>query len=517
MPNRSVIQWDKDDLESLGLLKVDILSLGMLTAIRKSLSYIEQLEGKTLSIASIAGAGDDEKVYKRLQKGDSVGVFQIESRAQMNMLPRMRPESYYDLVVQIAIVRPGPIQGDMVHPYLRRRWGQEIVRYPSPEVEKVLSRTFGVPIFQEQVIQLAMVAAGFTGGEADQLRRAMAAWKRSGKLTKFKNKLVEGMTARGYSTDFADRLFRQIQGFGEYGFPESHSASFAILAYVSAWIKTYHPAAFYCGLLNSQPMGFYSASQLVQDASKHGVICLPVCINKSEWQHKCVLEKGKAAIRLGFRIVKGLQIEKIEKLIMHRPLSGYGSVAELKTIISNQQLETLASANVFQVFNTDRYNARWHILDECSSLPVHEKTPYYQDEDSIRLPSPTEGENTLEDFASMGLTLGQHPIALLDKAQKLGKHCLAKDLHKVRHGSVVTVAGLVTCRQRPGTASGVTFITLEDQSGSINLVVWQSTARAQNTPFISAKLLKVRGILERHGDVIHVIAGRLTDMTWLEF
>ncbi|RXJ71355.1 hypothetical protein CS022_21250 [Veronia nyctiphanis] len=466
-----------------------------------------------------ARAGDDVNVFRQLQKGDSVGVFQIESRAQMNMLPRMKPESYYDLVIQIAIVRPGPIQGDMVHPYLRRRWGKEPVRYPSDEVAAVLSRTFGVPIFQEQVIQLAMVAAGFSGGEADQLRRAMAAWKRHGKLTSFRDKLVSGMAERGYSDAFANRLFRQIQGFGEYGFPESHSASFALLAYVSAWLKTYYPAEFYCGLLNSQPMGFYSPSQLLLDAQRHNVECLPVCINSSAQENTCHRSNKGTAIRLGLCIIKGLNQETIKTILSHRPDGGYISVHQLKVLgVSHQQLEALASANALHKISGDRFNARWEIMDNSETLSILTESNSSISTGRCKItPSsliaPTEIEDTLEDYNATGLTLNKHPIALLDEAHKLGKHILAKDLRHCRHGSVVAVAGLVTGRQRPGTASGVTFITLEDHTGNINVVVWLNTAREQAKPFISAKILKVKGIIEKEGDVIHVVAGRLIDLT----
>ncbi|CZF81013.1 Error-prone DNA polymerase [Grimontia celer] len=514
MAERSVIQWDKDDLESLGLLKVDILALGMLSAIRKAFAIIDKQHQRSLSIADIIAMGDDPIVYRQLQKADSVGVFQVESRAQMSMLPRLRPNCYYDLVIQIAIVRPGPIQGDMVHPYLKRRWGEEKITYPSEEVKSVLSRTMGVPIFQEQVIQLAMVAAGFSGGEADQLRRAMAAWKRSGKLAPFREKLINGMQERGYNIEFAEQIFRQIQGFGEYGFPESHSASFAVLAYTSSWLKHYYPVAFYCSLLNSQPMGFYSPSQLLQDASRHQVQILPVCVNHSQWDHQQVMVQGEPALQLGFRIVKGLSDIGAEKLLRCRSSTGFQHLNDIRKCgLSRGDLEALASANATKTLADNRFSARWQMMDDSHVLPLFSSAqPDSSDANAIAAPSAV--EDLIEDYAATGLTLGKHPIALLDESGKLGKHRLANELNTIRSGSAITVAGVVTGRQRPGTASGVTFVTLEDHTGNINVVVWLATARAQNTPFVTAKILKVKGILEREGDVVHVVAGRLIDMTY---
>ncbi|KXI30373.1 error-prone DNA polymerase [Paraglaciecola hydrolytica] len=508
MNERTVIQWDKDDLESLGLLKVDVLALGMLTAIRKCFSLIEKHNNQSLSIADITRKQDDAKVYDMIQKADTVGMFQIESRAQMSMLPRLKPACYYDLVIQIAIVRPGPIQGDMVHPYLKRRAGIEAVTYPSKAVESVLSRTLGVPIFQEQVIKLAMVAAGFTGGEADQLRRAMAAWKKSGAVFKFKDKLINGMTERGYKPDFAERIFQQICGFGEYGFPESHSASFAVLAYVSAWLKHYYPAAFYTALLNSLPMGFYSPSQLIQDAKRHGISVLPICVNHSQVEH--VLISGHE-IRLGFRLVKGLSNKAMHTLVSSRPLEGYSQASQIKSLgINRKDIEALASANALHRFSGDRYQTRWQMMDNISDLPlfannVTEESPFnYQ---------PTDTENLLEDYISTGLTLGEHPIQILNKAEKLPRFLRANQLTQKNHKSLVTVIGVVTGKQAPGTASGVTFITLEDDTGNINVVVWAGTSRAQKQAYLTAKILQVDGILEREGDVIHIIAGRLTDLS----
>ena len=508
MQERTVIQWDKDDLESLGLLKVDVLALGMLTAIRKCFALIKTAGGPALSIADITRQQDDPKVYGMIQQADTVGVFQIESRAQMSMLPRLKPASYYDLVIQIAIVRPGPIQGDMVHPYLKRRDGIETISYPSKDIESVLSRTLGVPIFQEQVIKLAMVAAGFSGGEADQLRRAMAAWKKNGDVFKFKHKLINGMTERGYKTAFAERIFQQICGFGEYGFPESHSASFAVLAYVSAWLKYYYPGAFYTALLNSLPMGFYSPSQLVQDAKRHGINVLPVCVNHSEAEHTQISERQ---IRLGLSLVKGLSNNAMRALLEHRPTEGYSHPSQIKALaISLKDTEALASANALQAFAGGRYQSRWNMMDTLNDLPLF-KHDMLQGSTFDYQPSDT--ENLFEDYASTGLTLGQHPLQILERAIKLPKFVRASQLNTKSHRSLVTVMGVVTGKQAPGTASGVTFITLEDDTGNINVIVWAGTARVQKQAYLTAKILQVDGILEREGDVIHIIAGRLTDLT----
>ncbi|MDN3651183.1 error-prone DNA polymerase [Thalassotalea ponticola] len=512
MEQRTVIQWDKDDLQSLGLLKVDILALGMLTAISKCFTEIEQHYQQSLSIADITHLADDKQVYHMLQKADTVGVFQIESRAQMSMLPRLKPATYYDLVIQIAIVRPGPIQGNMVHPYLKRRNGQEPVEYPSPEVKEVLERTLGVPIFQEQVIKLAMVAAGFSGGEADQLRRAMARWKKDGKLLPFRQKLVSGMLERGYPQAFAERLFEQIQGFGEYGFPESHSASFAVLAYVSAWLKYYYPAAFYASILNSLPMGFYSASQLVQDAKRHGVEVLPVCVNDSQYEHILVLEQQKYVIRLGFRLIKGLSKQSATALIAHRPVCGYQNIQQIKAVITQpKDLQQLASSNALASILGDRYQSRWAIMNNDDQLLLLSNVGEPKAADYGIKPSAV--DSMTEDYQALGLTLDKHPITLLDEAGYLGRFCRMQSLADKAHKSVVTVIGLVSAKQSPGTAAGVTFITLEDDTGNINVVVWAATARAQKQPYLRSKILKVTGILEREGEVTHVIAGKLVDIS----
>ncbi|WP_215404857.1 error-prone DNA polymerase [Vibrio gigantis] len=516
MQERTIIQWDKDDLETLGLLKVDVLALGMLSAIRKCFDLIKRIHGRSLTIAEITRLKDDPQVYGMIQRADTVGIFQIESRAQMSMLPRLKPRTYYDLVIQIAIVRPGPIQGDMVHPYLKRRDGIEPISYPSKEVESVLSRTMGVPIFQEQVIKLAMVAAGFTGGEADQLRRAMAAWKKNGNVFKFKNKLIEGMQKRGYDIEFSEQIFKQICGFGEYGFPESHSASFAVLAYCSAWLKCYYPECFYASLLNSQPMGFYSPSQLVQDAQRHNVAILPVCVNASQDNHTVVSQQNSLAIRLGMRQIKGLSEHGIQSVLANRPSSGYRHPSQVKQLsINKKDIELLASANALHNVSGDRFQTRWAIMDSASDLPLFNQIDdsFEKGTDEQGLQQPSEMQDLLEDFASVGISLNKHPITLLEEANRLGRFTHMKDLIQQRHKSMVTVVGLVTGKQSPGTAAGVTFVTLEDSTGNINVVVWGATARAQQQAYLTAKALKVQGILEKEGEVVHIIAGKLIDIT----
>ncbi len=508
MTDRTVIQWDKDDLESLGLLKVDVLALGMLTAIRKCFTAIQQRTGKQYSIADITRRKDDPAVYAMLQKADTVGVFQIESRAQMSMLPRLKPACYYDLVIQIAIVRPGPIQGDMVHPFLKRRDGIEPITYPSEEVKEVLARTMGVPIFQEQVIKLAMVAAGFSGGEADKLRRAMAAWKKNGNVFKFKDKLITGMLANGYELQFAEQLFDQICGFGEYGFPESHSASFAVLAYTSAWLKHYYPAEFYTSLLNSLPMGFYSASQLLQDAKRHQMNIQPICVNHSDYHHKVL---NACTVQLGLRLIKGLNHQAAETIRINRPARGYHHPNQLKQIGLNKgELEKLASANAFRAMSNNRYDARWKMMEDLQDLPLFQGL---QEEEANYQYAPSDMDTLLEDLESTSISLEHHPITLLERSGALSKFTRMTELKQHSHKSMVTVVGVVTGRQSPGTAAGVTFVTLEDDTGNINVVIWGSTARAQQKAYLTAKVMMVKGILEREGEVIHVIAGKLIDLT----
>jgi len=494
MPERTVIQWEKDDLEALGLLKVDVLGLGMLSAIRRALAMV----GKEMHEVP----PEDPKVYAMIQKADTIGVFQVESRAQMSMLPRLKPANYYDLVIEVAIVRPGPIQGGMVHPYLRRRRKEEPESYPSPAVEQVLGRTLGVPIFQEQVMQLAMVAAGFTPGEADRLRRSMAAWKKRGGLEHFEDKLKQGMMRHGYSAQFADGLYRQILGFGEYGFPESHAASFALLVYVSSWLKCHHPAAFCAALLNSQPMGFYAPAQLVQDARRHGVEVRPPDVNASDWD--CTLEG--AALRLGLRMVGGLTEAAGKKLAAGKP---YASVFDLG--MNRKDLRALAAAGALQSLSGHRRLAHWAAAGAARraplDVPVMENMP--------ALAAPSEGADIVADYASLGLTLGRHPLALLrPQLRKLGLVPSDK-MHLLPHGSAARVAGLVTCRQRPDTASGVVFVTLEDESGTMNVVVWNRLVESQRRELLGARLLGVQGSIERDGEVVHLVARRLVDYSAL--
>ena len=510
MPERTVIQWEKDDLEELGLLKVDVLGLGMLTAIRRAFDLIRDFDGRDYTLATVPA--EDPLVYDMICDGDTIGVFQIESRAQMAMLPRLKPRCYYDLVIEVAIIRPGPIQGDMVHPYLRRRNGEEAVDYPSEEVKGVLQRTLGVPIFQEQVMQLAVVAAGFTPGEADQLRRAMAAWKRRGGLGPFEDKLVTGMRERGYEEEFARQIFKQILGFGEYGFPESHSASFALLVYVSSWLKRHEPAAFTCALLNSQPMGFYSASQLVQDAQRHGVPVRPVDINRSRWD--CSLEAdetGTAVMRLGLRMVKGLSGEAGERIVAERADGAYTRVQQLleRVGLDQRALGALASAGALQPLSGDRHRARWAVAGAEKPLPLFPSMERY--EATPLLKRPTEGQDIVADYRSTGLTLERHPICLLRRHLDRYHYVRAETLPALAAGQPVNVAGLVITKQRPGTASGVVFVTLEDESGQVNLVLWKQVAEQYRAALLNARLLGVVGELQIEGQVIHVVARELFD------
>ncbi len=512
MPERTVIQWEKNDLEDMGLLKVDVLGLGMLTAIRRSFDLIRDFDGRDYTLASVPA--EDPLVYDMICAGDTMGVFQIESRAQMAMLPRLKPRCYYDLVIEVAIIRPGPIQGDMVHPYLRRRNGEEAVDYPSEEVKGVLQRTLGVPIFQEQVMQRAVVAAGFTPGEADRLRRAMAAWKRRGGLGPFEDKLINGMRERGYAEDFARQIFRQIEGFGEYGFPESHSASFALLVYVSCWLKCHTPAAFTCALLNSQPMGFYSASQLVQDVRRHGVEVRAVDVNSSHWDCSLELaEDGAAALRLGLRMVKGLSEEAGQRIVAERDNGQYEKVQNLleRAQLDRRELGVLATSGALRVLSGDRHKARWAVAGAEKPLPLFRSIERY--EAAALLKKPTEGQNVVADYQSTGLTLERHPMCLLRRHLDRYQYVAAGRLPTMSNGQSTNVAGLVITKQRPGTASGVTFVTLEDESGHVNLIVWKKIAEEFRSVLLNARLLGVAGELQIEGRVIHVIARQLFDHT----
>ncbi|TMH41015.1 MAG: error-prone DNA polymerase [Betaproteobacteria bacterium] len=511
MPERSVIQWDKDDLENLGLLKVDVLALGMLSAIRRALDFVNELHGSAITMDSLLRE-EDPAVYEMMQHADTIGVFQIESRAQMSMLPRLKPKHFYDLVIEIAIVRPGPIQGDMVHPYLRRRAGTDPIDYPNEAVRKVLERTCGVPIFQEQVMQLAVVAAGFTPGEADQLRRAMAAWRRKGGLEPFHKKLMDGMRKNGISAEFAERIYRQILGFGEYGFPESHSVSFALLAYVSAWLKRHEPAAFLAALLNSQPMGFYTPSQLVQDARRHGVEVRPVDALASEWD--CTLETGadaRIAVRLGFLLVQGLSREGAERVVGARRDRLFDSVEDLarRAELNRHDLKCLAATGAFEPLSGHRRHAFWQVAGIETGAHILRDAPVA--ETPAVFSPPTEGENLVADYASTGLTLGRHPLALLRAHLSRMRFATADALKLLPGGTRARAAGIVTGRQRPSTASGTVFVTLEDETGYVNVIVWPHLIERQRRELLGARLMGVEGVLEREGEVMHLVARRLTD------
>jgi error-prone DNA polymerase len=533
MPERTVIEWDKDDLDALGLLKVDVLALGMLTAIRRALDLLSARYGRRLSLADNDPSMSDDAVYDMIGHGDTVGVFQIESRAQMAMLPRLKPKCYYDLVIEVAIVRPGPIQGGMVHPYLKRRQNTALAVYPKPEVRWVLERTLGVQIFQEQVLLLAVVAAGFTPGESDQLRRSMAAWKRKGGLEHLEKRLLDGMRANGYDDQFARQIYQQILGFGEYGFPESHAASFALLVYVSSWLKCYEPAAFTCALFNSQPMVLYSPSQLTQDLRRHGGTILPADACRSDWE--CTLEAigeaqappdaGKAmvtpsrspqpALRLGLCLVKGLSEAGGKRIAAARASKPFDDVADLvrRAELNRHDIEALAAAGALAQLSGHRRRALWDVSGIERMPPLLAEAPIG---DAVPvLTPPDEGDNIIADYASLGLTLGRHPLALLRHRLQRQRMLTAAQLHALPHGRVTRVTGLVTGRQRPGTASGVTFVTLEDETGMINVIVWRDLAERQRKELLRANLLTVYGTLEREGEVVHLIAARLHDQTAL--
>ena len=513
MPNRTVIQWDKEDIEALGLLKVDILALGMLSAIRKTLALVQRNTPSIRSIQDIPK--DDQATFRMLQTGDSLGVFQIESRAQMSMLPRLKPTCFYDLVIEIAIVRPGPIQGDMVHPYLRRRAGLEPITYPDPAIQSVLESTLGVPIFQEQVIRLAMVAAGFSGGEADSLRRAITNWGKNSKLLTFENKLKTGMLNRGYSAEFADQLFSQIKGFGGYGFPESHSASFALLAYVSSWFKRHHPGAFYVGLLNSQPMGFYTPSQLIQDAERHGISALPVDVNASDWDHQLLStqQSSQNTIRLGLRLVKGLSRRGADQLIDARRAGVFQSVIDLKrrAKLDKDDLEALSAADTLSSLSGHRHKTHWAVMAVKEAQPLLIDEHSSTEDGAFTITPPSMTESVLFDYQSTGLTLRTHPLALLRQQSPFDQCRKQSELITMGNRRFIRTAGLVTCRQRPGTASGVVFLTLEDETGNINVVVWPGVQEQFRAALMTAQLLLIKGTVESRDGVTHVIASALYD------
>ena len=541
MPDRSVIQWDKDDLDALGLLKVDILALGMLTALRRSLELIGHKLGRRFELQDVPS--EDPATYDMICQADTVGVFQIESRAQMSMLPRLKPRIFYDLVIEVAIVRPGPIQGGMVHPYLRRRDGIEPVIYPKPEIEAALSRTKGIPIFQEQVMQLAVLAADFTPGEADSLRRGMAAWKRKGGLGPFHERLVGRMVEKGYERDYAESIFKQIQGFGEYGFPESHAASFALLAYASSWIKRHHPDAFLAGLLNSQPMGFYAPAQLVRDAREHGVDVRPVDVRFSTWDSHLEAPGPEGGdlhpVRLGFNRVGGLSQAAAERIVQAREAGGAFTDLEnltRRTGLDARDLNLLAAADALRGLvggsqasaalssgspTGHRHQAAWSVaaIDTRPTALLHDMCAREAATDAvpIALTPPTVAENMLADYRSTGLTLNRHPLALLRPQLDAFRIATAALLRTYPDGRLARASGLVTHRQRPGTAKGTFFVTLEDDTGTVNVIVWPAVAKVQRQPLLAATLLTVYGQWQRHGNapgeaaVMHLLASRLID------
>lgn len=531
MAGRSVIQWDKEDLEALGLLKIDCLALGMLSAIHRAFDLVNGWRTEVADAAPPLPGGEDGRqplglhnvppedpaVYAMIQRAETTGVFQIESRAQMSMLPRLRPACFYDLVIEVAIVRPGPIQGDMVHPYLRRRQGLEPVDYPSPAVERVLGRTLGVPIFQEQVIRVAMVAAGFSPGEADALRRSIAAWRRRGTLEPFEQRLVQGMVERGYDEAFARRIYRQILGFGEYGFPESHAASFALLVYVSAWLKCHHPAAFFAALLDSQPMGFYAPAQLLAEARRQGVDVLPVDVCRSGWESSLEAVEGakEPALRLGLGRIRGLSRGAGERLLAARREGPFRDVADLvrRARLDRGERRALVAGGALARLAGDRHRAAWAVQGvEPGTTPL--PLPEVREGPPI-LRSPAEGETIVADYASLGLTLGRHPLALLRRRLRRQRLQPAARVAALPDGSRVRTAGLVINRQRPASASGVVFLTLEDETGQVNLVVWRELAERQRAPLLGARLLGVAGRVQREGRVVHLVAGRLWDCSGL--
>jgi error-prone DNA polymerase len=515
MADRSVIEWDKDDLESLGLLKIDVLALGMLSAIRRTLDLVYERCGERFDMQDIPA--EDEETYDMICRADTIGVFQIESRAQMSMLPRLRPRKFYDLVIEVAIVRPGPIQGGAVHPYLRRRQGLEPETYPGEALREALGRTMGVPIFQEQVMQVAILAAGFTPGEADQLRRAMAAWKRKGGLEKYYDRIVNGMQERGYEHSFAEAIFEQIKGFGEYGFPESHAASFALLVYASSWLKCHEPEAFLAAMLNSQPMGFYSPSQLVQDAQRHDVKVLPVDVTVSGWDSTLEPIEGAArpAVRLGLSLLRGMKDGAAERIEISRAVRPFTSVHDLarRAQLNRHDLHVLADANALAALAGNRREALWHSVaavpdkDMLAIAAVQDETP--------ELGAPSEANDIVADYRSVGLTLGRHPLELLRPQLLANRLMPASTLRDYPDGRLARGCGIVTVRQRPGTAKGVIFVTLEDETGNVNVIVWPSLLERQRKEVLGASLLAVYGVWQCEGEVRHLVAQRLVDLSHL--
>ncbi|OHV82620.1 error-prone DNA polymerase [Rhizobium sp. LCM 4573] len=524
MDDRQVVEWDKDDIEALKFMKVDVLALGMLSCMAKSFELLTEHKALPMGLADVPQ--EDQRTYAMIRRADTLGTFQIESRAQMAMLPRLKPRTFYDLVVQVAIVRPGPIQGDMVHPYLRRREGKEKVEFPTPELEAVLGKTLGVPLFQESAMKVAMTCAGFTAGEADQLRRAMATFKFTGGVSKFKDKLVDGMVANGYTREFAEKTFAQLEGFGSYGFPESHAASFALIAYASSWVKCHHPDVFCTALINSQPMGFYSVAQIVTDARQHGVEVRPVCVNASRWD--CTMERAgnsdRFAVRLGMRVVKGLSQVDAARIVLARADQPFESADDMwrRSGVPTASLVKLAEADAFlPSLKLERRQALWDIkalrdeplelwaaADEREAHPVSE-----MNEPAVKLKSMAEGREVVEDYSHTGLTLRAHPMSFLRQDLKAKRIVTCAEAMGERDGRWLWTAGLVLVRQRPGSAKGVMFLTLEDETGIANAVVWPSLFERQRRVLMTASMMGIHGRIQREGDVVHLVAQRLFDFS----
>lgn len=522
MDNRQTIEWDKDDIDALKFMKVDVLALGMLTCMKKSLDLLAEHKGQALTLATIPA--EDPRTYAMIRKADTIGVFQIESRAQMSMLPRLKPRTYYDLVIEVAIVRPGPIQGDMVHPYLRRREGLEHPDYPTPELEEVLKRTLGVPLFQEQVMQVAMVCAGFTAAEADGLRRAMATFKNTGTVSKFQTRLLEGMRENGYPEEFAERIYQQLEGFGSYGFPESHAASFAILAYSSSWMKCRHPDVFLASLLNSQPMGFYAPAQLVRDAQAHGVEIRPICVNRSRWD--ATLEgperaNGLFAVRLGMNLVKGLANEDAARIVAARGHRSFASIDDLwrRSGVKAAALTHLAEADAFRPgFGLARREALWAIKalrDEPLPLFAAAEIVREAEEPDVLLQPMRAGAEVARDYNRVGLTLRDHPVAFLRDDLRREGILSCRDAIGAKDGKRMTAAGIVLVRQRPGSSKGVVFMTLEDETATLNVIVWADVFEKFRPVVLSASMVAVTGRLQKEGEVIHLIALEVVDRSAL--
>ncbi len=510
MVDRTNIEWNKDDIDALGFLKIDVLALGMLTCIRKAFDLAKKHYDLDLTLANIPQ--DDKAVYDMVSHADTIGVFQIESRAQQSMLPRLRPKCFYDLVIEVAIVRPGPIQGDMVHPYLRRRNGEEPIVYPSKELEEILGRTLGVPLFQEQAMKIAIVAANFSPAEADALRRSMATFKSKGLVSHFKEKLINGMTGKGYTLEYANRVFRQLEGFGSYGFPESHAVSFALLVYVSSWLKCYYPDVFACSLLNSLPMGFYQPAQIIIDARNHGVEVRPVDINYSNWDNLLESRQGDDkyySLRLGFRQVSGLRQEDVEILIAARTRKIFSGIHELREIgLSEAALEKLADADAFRSVGHDRREALWEVSTKDQSHSLFSNQVNSKIEETISLPGMTLAEHVVQDYTATSLSLKAHPVSFVRQQLDQLRVTSASSLATLKNGDMVKVAGLILVRQRPGTAKGVCFITVEDETGVANLVVWGTLFDKYRKEIIQSRLLMVEGKLQIEGEVIHVVVSR---------